>query len=233
MPYSRSFFLRLEDADSNYFITNKAILELMENTADEASAQIGDDIMSLNARGLSWVIVEWNFEILNRPRYRDEITVQTWARDANNRYIWRDFEVFLGEQKIAVATSKWMLIELDEKQIVELDEQHLAAYQIEDREALPNPTRARLELDETYQNSAPIYMRKADFDLNNHVHNSTYLDYMQEVGLTEPRKIRMVFHREITQRDKVFVKSNISGELAHIAICNENNEAFFLAEQQK
>ena len=114
MPYSHSFFLRLEDADSNYFITNKAILELMENTADEASAQIGDDIMSLNARGLSWVIIEWNFEILNRPRYRDEITVQTWVREANNRYIWRDLEVILGEQKIAVATSKWMLIELDE-----------------------------------------------------------------------------------------------------------------------
>ena len=233
MSYSRSFSLRLEDADSNYFVTNKAILELMENTSDEASAQLGDDIMSLNAQGLSWVIVEWNFEILERPKYRDEITVHTWLREVTSRYVWRDFEVFCGDRKIAIASSKWMLIKLDSKALVELDEQRMAKYQVDNKSAFSHMEQSRLELDETYQNITPIHMRKADFDLNNHVHNSTYLDYMQEVGFMEPRKIRMIFHREITQQDKVSVKSNIIDNTAHLAICNDNNEVYFLAEQEK
>ena len=231
MPYRRVFVLRLEDVDANYVLTNKAILELMENTSDEDSAKVGDDIRSLNAQGLSWVIVEWDLKVFLRPKYHEKVTVYTWPREVNSRYVWRDFEIFWHGQKVAAASSKWMIIKLDSKTIVRFDGERLAKYQIDPRVALPEQPRGRISVLDEYDTSRPIHIRHADIDLNGHMHNSTYLDLIKEINPQDARAIRIIFHREIKLGDKVTIKSRINHLQQSIAIVNAENEAYALVEQ--
>ena len=232
MSYKRKFILRLEDVDATYALTNKAILELMENTSDEDSARTKDDIRSLNAQGLSWVIVEWNLEVYSRPEYREEVTVCTWPREINSRYVWRDFEMFCRGQKIAAASSKWMIVDLKSKTIIRLGAERLSKYTISARAALSSQSRKRLSVLEGYDISRQAIIRQADMDLNSHMHNSTYLDLIKEVSQFDARAVRIIFHREVKIGDEIFVKMKAQNNWQSIAITNADNDAYTLVEQR-
>ena len=180
MSSTRDFTLRLEDVDTNYELTNKALLALMENTADEDFAKVDDDIMSLNSQGLSWVIVEWNLQVIARSKYHERIRVKTWTREVGARFIWRDFEVCSGKKLIAIASSKWMIIDLTKKSIIRLDNKRTAKYQVENRSAFQKPPANRLKANIMYDEIAPAIIRKSDIDLNGHIHNLAYLDLIKE-----------------------------------------------------
>ena len=229
MSYARDFILRLEDTDANYKLTNKAILELMENTSDEDSAHYGDDIVSLNAQNLSWVIVEWNLEVYARPKYHEKVRVATWPREVNSRYVWREFEVFCGKEKVAAASSKWMIIDLAKKTIVRFDDERVNKYEIEARAATILKTK-RLKLSENLGCKRYMPLRRADMDINGHVHNLSYLDFIREEIGEEPNRFRIIYHREIKLGDKLYLVSATDGGLRQIALIDVDGVPFSIAE---
>ncbi len=229
MSYARDFILRLEDTDANYKLTNKAILELMENTSDEDSAHYGDDIVSLNAQNLSWVIVEWNLEVYIRPKYHEKVRVVTWPREVNSRFVWREFEVYCGSKKVAAASSKWMIVNLLTKSIVRSNQDRIMKYQIEDRAAITANSK-RLKAAEEYSKKRYVALRNCDMDLNGHMHNLNYLDLIKEVVKDEPGKFRIVFHREITPSDKVYVALAKNGVSKQVIIANGDDTPYSIAE---
>ena len=229
MSYARDYILRIEDTDDNYCVTNKAILELMENTSDEDSARYGDDIMSLNAQGLSWVIVEWNLEVFQRPKYHQKLRVITWPREVNSRYVWREFEVFCGKEKVAAASSKWMIIDLAKKTIIRLDDGRIKKYEIEARAATTLRTK-RLKLSDNLGRRRYMPLRRADMDINGHVHNLSYLDFIREEVNEEPNCFRIIYHREIKLGDKLYLASATDGDLRQIALMNADGTPFSIVE---
>ena len=68
-------------------------------------------------------------------------------------------------------------------------------------------------------------------DLNGHMHNSTYLDLIKEVGQFDARAVRIIFHREVKIGDEIFVKMKTQNNWQSIAITNANNDAYTLVEQ--
>ena len=229
MSYARDYILRIEDTDEEYYATNKAFLELMENTSDEDSARCGDDIVSLNARGLSWVIVEWNLEVFQRPKYRQKLHVVTWPREVNSRYVWREFEVFCGREKVAAASSKWMIINLATKSIVHFNDERIKKYEIEARAATALRTK-RLKLSENLGRRRYMPLRRADMDINGHVHNLSYLDFIREELDEEPNRFRIIYHREIKLGDKLHLASATDGDLRQIALLNADGTPFSIVE---
>ena len=231
MSYAREYILRLEDTDANYNITNKSILALMENTSDEDSAKYDVDIRTLNKRGQSWVIVEWNLEVYSRAKYGDKVRVETWPREVNSRFIWRDFVLYRNDEKIAAASSKWMIVDLVQKTTARITQAEIDKYPIEDRCAISTSDSKRLRLLDDYDSSHKIVLRKSDMDLNGHMHNLSYLDLADEIGNANPQKERIVFHREIKLSDSVIVKSKTIDCVQHLAIVNEKDEVYSFVEK--
>lgn len=230
MSSTREYILRLEDVDANYELTNKALLALMENVADEDSGKAGDDIMALNTRGLSWVIVEWRLEVFERPKYRDRVRVETWPREVGSRFVWRDFEVYHGKKLIAVASSKWMIVDLTKKAVIRIDNARIMKYQTEKRSAFQKPLTNRLKANIMYDETAPAIIRKSDIDLNGHLHNLAYLDLIKEHISYEPNIMRIIFHREIKYDDKVVIKIAKNSPMSQIAIVDQNDKVYSLVE---
>ena len=43
--------------------------------------------------------------------------IRTWARSANRFFTYRDFEIYVKDKLVAVATSKWALVDIEKRKI--------------------------------------------------------------------------------------------------------------------
>ena len=68
------------DVDKNNKLTNKAILNMMQDTAGGHSESIHDGLNYKEINGTAWLILNWKLEVLSRPKYKDILTISTWAR---------------------------------------------------------------------------------------------------------------------------------------------------------
>ena len=83
---------------------------------------------------------------------------------------------------IAVATTKWVLVDTEKGKIVRIDADLLSAYQPElemfsfdENEDFP-----KIKEPEQYQEETYYQVRRADIDVNNHMHNLNYVDLANE-----------------------------------------------------
>ena len=137
MIYKHKFLVGINSVNKKFKMKNKAILECLENTASLHSIDINQGIEEIYKNKLTWVLVEWDLEILERPKYNDEIEVRTWAKYSNSKFAYKDFEIYINGKKCVNATSKWIIINLSPNTIVINDD-------------IRNKTIAELNLDLDY-----------------------------------------------------------------------------------
>lgn len=165
-------------------LTNKSFLSLMENLAGAHSAYCHFTFKDLAKDNLSWIILSWKLQVLKRPKADEKITIKTWGRSHNRLFIMRDFRIYNSKDELlAIATSKWCLIDTIKNKIAPLPNNIEEIYKgfvddsvfgIDDMPRLTCPTSEPIDVD-TYK------IRRFDIDINKHVHNLNYLNFAYEL----------------------------------------------------
>ena len=144
MIYKKQFEIGLKDIGKNNEITNTALLERLENIAAYHSDSAGYGVNTVEQTKVTWVLLEWKLQVIKRPKYGQKINIDTWSRYTNKCYSYRDFEVYdENKQLCAIATSKWLLINVEKNKIAKVEESLIAwniLYNTEDSEECVNDT---------------------------------------------------------------------------------------------
>ena len=182
MIVEKEYQVKLSEIDKENKVTNKAILSYLEDIGGIHSNMAGNGIYDIPRTHLTWVLLDWRLQVLRRPNYAEKINVKTWSREAVKCYAYRDFEIYDEQNNlIAIATSKWVLLDIEKGKIIKVEDELISKYYPEiDKKVFEKETFGKLKEPEEYQNEITYQVKRADIDVNNHMHNLNYIELAYE-----------------------------------------------------
>ena len=232
MIVEEGYRIKLSDIGKDNKATNKAILSYLEDVGGKHSDIAGYGVLDIERTHLSWVLIEWKLKIVRRPNYAEKIKAVTWSRNSIRCYAFRDFKLYDEQNNvIAVATTKWVLVDTEKGKIVRIDADLLSAYQPElemfsfdENEDFP-----KIKEPEQYQEETYYQVRRADIDVNNHMHNLNYVDLANEALPDEVYRgnhlnnLRITYKREIKLGETVKCKYSFKNGKHIVAVKSEDD----------
>lgn len=220
----------VEDIGVNLKMNNRGFLRMFQEAANIASTQVGFGITQTEKTHFTWVILYWRLEIFKRPEYEDELTIKTWATFSKKLYSIRNFEMYVGDELIARADSKWTLVDIDSHKVLKIPDEMIEKYGVVEKRVFEDDLKEKLIIpsgDNLYMN---YNIMKRDLDANHHVNNLSYLAIASELIpddiLENAKTINIIFKKEIIygQSIKCIYEGNIvyicdeTGDLLHGAV---------------
>lgn len=181
MIYTETFKMAAKDIGKENKIKDRAILEMLENIATYHSDKVGYGVNDIKKTKLSWVLLEWKLQVINRPRYGQVLTVNTWGKGMNKFFTCRDYEIYDQENNLcAIATSKWALMNLEKGKLERLTEEIVNIYQPEEKSVFKDENLDKIKIPTEFLSQIEYKVGRKDIDINQHMHNLYYLDLAYE-----------------------------------------------------
>lgn len=164
--------------DRNHQLTLSMLVNLLIEVSENHSAGLGREETYMNERGISWIILRYEFDIKRMPEAKEEIEIETFATEYNKLFTYRTFIVRddknnpLIEVKVTFA-----LMDYKSRKMV-----RIPAVVVEPYEALFSKRIRREikphEIDREQMSEKNYTVRYFDIDTNQHVNNSKYIEWL-------------------------------------------------------
>ena len=148
---------------------------------------------------MTWVLSRTHIRVHRYPSWGEKIEVLTWPSGRHGFFALRDFETTDGHG-IAVfsATTSWMVIDLDRKQPLRIDDVLPAGFLL-DKRALPDEF-ASLPVLDGAEREVSFRVEMNHLDLNRHVNNAVYVQWALEAAPEETLRRRRPVDVEVSYR---------------------------------
>lgn len=215
MIYTETFKMAAKDIGKENKIKDRAILEILENIATYHSDKVGYGVNDINKTKLAWVLLEWKLQVLNRPKYGQILTVNTWGKGMNKFFTCRDYEIYDEENNLcAIATSKWALINLENTKMERLTEEIVNIYKPEEKSVFKNEKLDKIKMPTTFSSQIEYKVCRKDIDINQHMHNLYYLDLAYEAIPEEVYNQRPFDNIRISYKKEIKLGDNLNCKYA-------------------
>ena len=190
-----------------------SICNYLQEAASRHAEQLGFSKANFMADGenISWVLTRMVVKMSRYPVWNDEVTVETFPRGGRKIVAWRDFEVKDAKgETLGVASSEWMIIDLATRKIHAIPENVFAANDPANTPVLGLEPFAkfRFPADTEVRQPETFTAMKSQIDLNGHVNNVHYINWMLEPCESRcPAEMEVVFRSETFAGDEVRVET--------------------------
>ena len=221
MIYKEKFKIGLKDVWAKDEVSNIAILEYLEDVAAYHSDSVGIGVNTTDETHLNWLLLDWELEVLNRPKYGQVLDIHTWSRGIEKFYAFRDFEVYDEENNLcAIATSKWLLVDSKTGKIARVKPKIADKYQWETEKAVFKEEKIKkIKEPNEYVREVTYTTRRRDIDVIGHMHNLNYLYLAYEALPEEEYNKRPFNHVRIQYKNQIKL-----GETVKCKYVKENGE---------
>ena len=202
LTYQMKMKIPFDMADMNGHIKLPDVILLSLQVSGMQSIELGvSDKAILENYNLVWIITDYDIEVVRLPRFAEEITIETEALSYNRLFCYRRFTIYdQAGQDLIHMMATFVLMDRDSRKVQAVESEIVAPYQSEfDKKLIRGPKYESLE--EPF--SKDYHVRFYDLDMNGHVNNSKYLDWIFEVMgadfLTQyiPKKINIKYVKEV------------------------------------
>lgn len=176
------FCVRIADAGVDDICDIAAVADFLQNSAAGHAADLGFHNDVLAAEGVAWVLVREYIAMDRYPAIGEPVTVTTWPASLTRTRARRDF-VLTGRdgERLGVATSVWVTIDVASRRIAPIPDIVAAAYPDTPDHSVELPAGKVPRLgDDARQRTARILTRRSDLDSNGHVNNVHYVEWAME-----------------------------------------------------
>ena len=202
LTYQMKMKIPFDMADMNGHIKLPDVILLSLQVSGMQSIELGvSDKAILENYNLVWIITDYDIEVDRLPRFAEEITIETEALSYNRLFCYRRFTIYdeTGQELIHMMAT-FVLMDRDSRKVHAVESEIVAPYQSDfDKKLIRGSKYDSL--------NEPIikdyHVRFYDLDMNGHVNNSKYLDWIFEVMgadfLTHyiPKKINLKYVKEV------------------------------------
>ena len=202
LTYQMKMKIPFDMADMNGHIKLPDVILLSLQVSGMQSIELGvSDKDMLEQYNLVWIITDYDIDVTRLPRFAEEITIETESLTYNRLFCYRRFTIFdeAGEAIIQMMAT-FVLMDRDSRKVHAVEPEIVAPYQSEfSKKLLRGPKYPNLE-DPV---SKDYHVRFYDLDMNGHVNNSKYLDWIFEVMGADflaqhiPQKINLKYVKEV------------------------------------
>ena len=202
LTYQMKMKIPFDMADMNGHIKLPDVILLSLQVSGMQSIELGvSDKTILEDYNLVWIITDYDIEVARLPRFAEEITIETEALSYNRLFCYRRFTIYdEAGQGLIHMMATFVLMDRDSRKVHAVESEIVAPYQSDfDKKLIRGPKYESLN----EPVSKDYHVRFYDLDMNGHVNNSKYLDWIFEVMgadfLTQyiPKKINLKYVKEV------------------------------------
>ena len=182
------------DTDASWSLKPTSFMNMAQEAAGRHAVYLGfgyDDLIKTNT---AWILSRVHVEFVDTPKWRDEITLNTWHKGLNRLFFLRDFLITDSEGKERVkATTSWLVLNLETRRLVRdpnlMEEGTVCTENVIETPAdkVQMPKDVEAELVRTH------LVSYSDIDTNGHTNNAMYMQWsMNAVGydITSSRPVK-------------------------------------------
>jgi acyl-ACP thioesterase len=128
-------------------------------------------------KNLGWIFTRQKLLMSEWPTWNTTVSIQTWLRKPeNDTFLFRDYEIFLGARKIGECTSSFTVMDLSTRKMASQDWSEYSDLWRPDGYLEHKP--AKIPLATETVDLAQFEVRNSDIDLNQHVNNTRYAQWV-------------------------------------------------------
>ena len=200
--FEYSMKIPFDMSDVNGYIKIPQLILLSLQVSGMQSIELGmSDMYILENYNLVWIITDYNMKIERLPVFDEKITIETYAKSHNRLFCYRAFNIKdEAGNTIIEMVATFVLMDRDTRKVHPVMSEITDAFDSEfSKIMLRGPRFKELEggVEQEYR------VRFYDLDMNGHVNNSKYLDWVFEVMgadfLTQhvPKKVHLKYVKEV------------------------------------
>ena len=176
IKYTEKHTIPCYDTDAAWRLKPTSFMNMAQEAAGRHAVYLGfgyDDLIKTNT---AWILSRVHVEFIDTPKWREEITLNTWHKGLNRLFFLRDFVLTDNEGRERVkATTSWLVLNLETRRLVR-DPKLMEDGTICTENALETPA-DKVQMPKDVE---PELVRKhpvtwSEIDPNGHVNNVKYV----------------------------------------------------------
>lgn len=192
--YSRNKVISYYMCDRHQRVTLSMLVNLLIDVSEHHSKALGRGEAYVKEKGLSWIILRYDFDIKRLPKVNETIKIETVATEYNKLFTYRDFYVVdLEGNEIVKVTATFALLNHDNRKMARIPQELVEPYQAKFSKSIRRLTKPQ-GVDSVVFNEKQYEVRYFDIDSNQHVNNSHYITW-----LLDSLGSSFLSHHEVTQ----------------------------------
>ena len=191
------------DTDFTMKLNTSSLVNMFIQSAWHHAETLGFGIDFLHKNETVWMLARLQVKMADTPSWNEKLILKTWPKGIHRVFYQRDFEISdKNDQKIALGTSEWLIIDLKAKRPKLFHTEHHMFH----ADVVKHAIETVVPVLDTPEMTPEIFSRKvnySDVDLNRHLTSTRYIDWMFDtfdldyLGTHKCSEIIINFIREI------------------------------------
>ena len=204
ITYNDQYYVKSSEVDAYQELRPSSLLKILQDLATEGSKILGAGPDKTLDKGYLWVFSKLDINIERMPKYQETINLSTFPNEMMHfiyprTYLLKDKD----DDLLVKATSIWCLIDAKTRKILRPSETGIGVHSPIKAEPIARISKKEVELKDSR------VVRYTDIDLNKHLNNTKYLDFICDLydsnffAINHMRRITIAFHQEVKEGEKI------------------------------
>jgi acyl-ACP thioesterase len=178
---SKKYHIIGRDVDYNKKLKLSALFSYLEDIAGLNAMDLGidQDVIAKGANA-AWIISRMRLQMDKYPSWKDDIIIETWPQLPQRFLFERDYIIKAADGEVlGRGASVWAIIDIDTRRPLPSDTIKVDYPEIKTERAIDTKSARMVPFGDTIEIAhRPVCY--SDIDMNGHVNNSRYLDYIMD-----------------------------------------------------
>ena len=214
------FSVRVFEIGADGRVGPAMLCDFLQETAGNHARHLGFDIAALQREGRTWMLSRMRLKLVRQPEWHEALSVETWPAGLRGRLIaMRAYRMHDAQGALLLeGLSDWLYVDVATRRICRVPER-LTQFVPEDR-PVPQPDERRVPELEAPAWSVELPVRHSDLDINQHVNNVRYVEW-----LFEPLPPEFPAGRHVIELDILYRQAAEHGDVAVSQAAPEGEDA--------
>lgn len=152
-------------------------LNLLQETAWMHAETLGFGANDMEREGLYWVLTRQKLQMQEWPHFGEKISIETWLRPPEGAFVTREFLLRnRNDDVIGACSTSWLALQRETRKILPI--QQLRSWAELTRPQTSGVEVMKIPVEGDYEKLAKYRVRNSDLDINQHVNNTKYAQWI-------------------------------------------------------
>jgi len=220
--WQESMLVRFGSIDKSDKMTLDSVFNFFQEAAISHADNLGVGRDEMTNSGQVWILSRITVLVNRRPRYLENITIQTWPCGWEKLFVIRNYRILdKNDIPVVCARSAWLMVDLEKRRPLRPQTLMERMPRNEGFNALPPEANGARGLEErsSMQKAAERKAVYTDLDFNGHVNNVRYINWIEDAI-----DIHLLEKADKMRLDINYLNEVREGEIVDIMSVNFNDE---------
>ncbi len=181
--YTQTYDVNTIVLDHQKRLSLVGMLNLLQDIAWMHASRLGWGYDDLITKGTIWVLSRQKLVMTDWPVWEDKVTIHTWPRPSGSILALREFEICVGDKKVGECSTSWIVLDWNTRKIQKLD--RIMSGIPARSEGMLEISAERIVPRQDLAEAARFHVRNSDLDVNGHVNNTRYAQWITDAMTTD------------------------------------------------